>query len=457
MNVKNASIYLRGRVGLPLFLGVLGGAFFVPAWAQNIEDLPVEGGKPSAPAAGSGEMIMVPRAVWEKLLRDVDELKRKSGEAPGTGAIETPPLETPKGSAKTGTSGTGSRNFLLLPDISFITQANGLLSSDRRDRDRNNFGLEGELGIQGYVYPGVKLDAFVHAIPTEDEFTLEEAYVTFLNLGKGVNLNVGRKFAPFGRTGELHGHSYLYNRQLLPIRNLVSEESLVGNGVNLNYVLPTKGKLFARASFGVFTGGSHAHGAEEEHEEHEGEEGEEHDDEIMRGPGASFENRFYNARFWLGYPLGKNGEVELGASHAWGTSELEDEDGEHLAGRLKLSGVDLTYRKYFGADKRLLLRGEYFKYKPGGALPTVSSDGYYALADYRMNKFNAIGVLHERSDLPQTAGARENATSLIYTRHFNERFYFRAMGTHGRRGGDSYNELRLQVTAGLGPHTHNVE
>jgi hypothetical protein len=450
--------------------------FMVAAHAAatpNIEDLPIDAGTsptakpapavtpatPAGPAntasANGSEMILVPRAVWEKLLKDVEELKGRNG-APGSTEVP-PPLETgpskPETGAATGTGGT--RNYLLLPDISFQMQAKGLASTDKRAEDRGKLGTaEGELGIQGYVYPGVKADAFIVGAPAEDEpFQIEEGYLTFLGVRKGLNINVGKKFVPFGRTGELHNHSWLYPRQLLPLQNLVSEEALVGQGVNLNYLLPLKGKVFARASFGVFNG--------------EGTDTQVNVTDpsdpffggLPTGTAAGFNDRFYNARLWTGTSVGKNDEVELGLSHAWGDSTINSDDTAGISsnGRVKLYGADASYRHYMGANKRVLLRSEYFKYKPSGGLLTNDASGYYGLANYRWDKYNDAGLLFERSGFPQAPGVHEDAASLIYTRQFTEQFYMRLMGTHGRRAGDSYNEVRLQFTAGIGPHTHNLE
>ncbi len=452
---------------------VLSGALLMSAaqtFAQNIEDLPIDAATPSKAATpsvpkapsnsvASGEMIMVPRAIWEKLLKDVEDLKKKNGGAPSVipspATTETPPpLEAPNtNSGGAQPSGTGSRNYLLLPDISFILQAKGLFGSDKRDAARRRLNLdEGELAIQGYVYPGIKVDTFITAAPAEDEpFQIEEGYLTFLGLKKGLSLNVGRKFAPFGRTGETHNHSWLYPRQLLPIQNLVSPEALVGDGVNLHYLLPLKGKNFVRASFGSFTGqGSST-------QINASNPGDPFFGEVPHGTGAGFNDRFYNGRVWIGRPLGEKAELDGGFSYAQGPSTLGLDNGANSVGRVKLYGADLTYRRYLQDNKRLLLRSEYFKYKPFGGLLTKSADGYYGLVNYRLDKFNDVGLLYENSGFPQAPGVRENASSLIYTKQFTEQFYLRLMGTHGQRGAQSYNELRLQFTAGIGPHTHNLE
>jgi hypothetical protein len=433
--------------------------------------------------AGS-EMITVPRAVWEQLLRDVEELKRSRTPGPGTslpgtslpgtslpgtslpgtsppgtvapaGSVETPPpLDSPEpplaGDAKGQSTSADSRNYLLLPDISFVMQAKGTLSSDRRDDERKRMGLaEGELAIQGYLYPGVKADAFIVAAPGENEpFQIEEGFITFLGVRKGLNINVGRKFTPFGRTGEQHSHSWLTTRQFLPLRNLVSEEALVGDGVNFNYLLPLKGRLFARTSLGIWNG----EGPGEVSSTPFG-------DVLPVGPGAAFYDRFYTGRLWLGHPVGTNGELELGASHARGRAQVDDDAGTTLGrGRNILSGLDVSYRYFMNKNRRLLLRSEYFRNTPRGGLPTSRADGYYALANFRFSKYKDVSLLYERSGFPQAPGQHENALSLIATRQLTEQFYIRLQGTRGDRPGDNgYNELRLQIVGGLGPHTHSLE
>jgi hypothetical protein len=358
----------------------------------------------------------------------------------------------------------------LLPDISLTVTGNGRVSDDRRDTERNRFNLnEAELSIQGYVYPNVKADAFIVAAPGEDAAAqVEEAFLTFQGLRKNLNVEVGRRFAAFGRTGQLHPHSWLYTRQLLPFRNLVSEEALIGDGVQLRYTIPASRRLFANFSLGLFNAAAHAHGEEEhghegeEHEEHEGEEHEESvfGDGLPSGRGAGYEGRFYNARLWLGYALDENSELELGTSYAHGRSLIHEGEADEQQGRVALSGLDLSYRRFLSGGRRLLLRTEYFRNSPTRSLQSglERASGYYGLANLRLNKFNDVGLLYENSGFPQAPGEREKALSLIYTRQFTEQFYMRLQGTRGNRpGSGSYNEATLQFTWGLGPHTHNLE
>ncbi len=432
------------------------------AAAQNIEDLPIDAAPSSpkaqapsgtvpGPAVGNataGEMIQVPRAVWEKLLRDVEALKGKNGvvEAAPPDAGTTPPTSE----SEAGRSQSGKRNYLLLPDISFSAQAKGRYSSDKRDEDRRRLSLsEAELAIQSDIYPGVRAEAFIVAEPGEDvPFGLEQGFIDFLGVRKGVNIRVGRDFTPFGRTGRQHTHSWLYTRQLLPIKNIVAEEELGGDGVLFSYLLPTKGKLFANAQFGIYNGLS---GGEISSNPF--------GDEVPVGTGAGFNDRFYLGKLQLAHPIGRNGELELGTSYARGRSTLDDDQGTNLGtGRVNLLGLDASYRRFYGGEKRLLLRSEYFRNKPSGDLPTSTASGYYGLANYRMSRFKDVGLLYENSGFPQAPGARESALSLIYTKQFSEQFYVRLQGTRGRRPGQgSYNEATVQFTWGMGPHTHNLE
>lgn len=415
-----------------------------------------------APANTSAETITVPRAEWEQMKRDIEALKRgktapPSATPPGgtTPSEGPPPLDAPEGtptpSAPTAPTGGSGGKSLLLPDISFSTQAKGRFSSDKRDADRKRLSLsEAELAIQGYVYPGVRAEAFIVAEPGEDvPFGLEQGFLDFLGVRKGLNIRVGRDFTPFGRTGRQHTHSWLYTRQLIPIRNIVAPEELGGDGVSFSYLLPTKGKLYANATFGAYNGLSGGAIASSNP----------FGQDLPVGTGAGYNDRFYLGRLLLAHPVGRDGELELGSSYTRGRSTLDDDTGVNLGrGRVDLLGLDMSYRKYLKGDKRLLLRSEYFRNTPRGGLPTSKADGYYGLANFRLNKFADIGLLYENSGFPQAPGARENALSLIYTKQFTEQFYIRLQGTRGRRPGDGgYSEATVQFTWGVGPHTHNLE
>lgn len=395
------------------------------------------------------------KATVEKLQQEISHLKEQpvaSVESPVEAAppdelTPTPPIE-PQPSATTtepAISAPGGR-ALALPDISLVVQAVGKLSTDRRDPDRYTLrNSEAEIGIQGYVYPNVKADAFIAMSPQEGAAAqVEEAYLTYLSLGKRMTGYLGRKHVPFGRTNLLHCHSWPYVHQPLALRNLVAAESLTGDGANLSVLLPAPRDYFAQLDLGAWSG----EGAEEPSEL----------PDIMAGPGAGFGDHFGTARLWTSHSIGENTEIELGGSYAQGPAVAFAPDFAGQNGTTRLSGVDVTYRRFGEANRRLLLRGEMVRRRETVGGTGSTAGGYYLFANLRRDKFSSWGALWDWSEFPQAPDLHESALSLIYTNQFSEQYYVRLQGTRGARPGDgSYNELWLQWVWGVGPHTHNLE
>ncbi|MGD0111572.1 MAG: hypothetical protein ABSD48_06885 [Armatimonadota bacterium] len=404
-----------------------------------------------APAAE--ETVTVPKSEYDALKarldaveREVQELKEKLGQGPGQPppAVEAPPeAAAPAAPAPEAQPPAAGGKQLALPDISLIGQVKARASSDTRDDLRNSVRLsELELGVQGYVYPDVKADAFITMSPEENSpAQVEEAYLTYLGPMKGLNFYVGEKHVAFGRTNILHNHSWLYVDQPLVLRNLVAEESLGGEGVGASYVLPTRGGMFAQLDLGTWTGPGPGQPTSLPN--------------IMVGPGASFSNRFNTARLWTGYPVDDNTELEVGGSYATGGGQGVAIPGE---GRVQLSGVDVSYRHFGEGTSRLLLRGEGVWRQEDNGLTSSTAHGYYLFSNWRPEKYKSVGLLYDWSEFPQAPDFHESALSLILTKQFSEQYYLRLQAKHGSRPGDSsYNELSLQWVWGVGPHTHNLE
>lgn len=401
------------------------------------------------------ETIAVPKSEFETLKARLDQLEQevqdlKANQTPSQPATtpEAPPAaggtEAPAPAPETPASGGGGK-ALSLPDISLVVQAGGHLSSDKKDDDRNRLHLtETEIGIQGYVYPNVKADAFITGSPAEGaSFQVEEAYLTYLGLRKGLNLYIGQKHVAFGRTNLLHNHSWLYTRQPLAISNLVASESLTGQGAAVSYLIPTHSNLFAQLDLGTWTSGDSSEATPI--------------DELTQQPAvgtaANLSDRFNTARLWTSYPVTENSELELGGSWAGGKSTPDpDPDRVHLA------GVDLSYRHFWEGSRRLLLRGEGFQRRGTLDSGDRTARGYYLFGNYRSDKYKSVGLLYDWSQFPQAVELHESALSLILTKQLSEQYYLRLQAIHGSRPDDnSYNELWLQWVWGVGPHTHNLE
>jgi hypothetical protein len=398
----------------------------VPAQAQD--EVPPSGGATITISMSEWEAL---KARLEAIEEEVEELRAAQAPQP---PAEVQPAETGEaaGPPAPAVQAPGGGRYLSLPDISLIVQARGLASSDTRNDARDRIRLsEAEIGIQGYVYPNVKADAFIAMSPEEGEAAqAEEAYLTYLGLGNNLNLYVGKKHVAFGRTNLLHNHSWLYVCPPLVLRNLVAEESLAGEGVEASYLLPTKGDLFAQLDVGTWTG------------EGPGEASDLPD--VVAGPGAGFSDRFNTARLWASHPVGEDSELEAGASYARGPADL--------------TGLDLTYRRFGEGTSRLLLRGEGVWRREATEISESTANGYYLFGNYRPDKYRSLGLLYDWSEFPQVPDLHESALSVILTKQFSEQYYLRLQGVHGSRADDdSYNELWLQWVWGVGPHTHNLE
>lgn len=412
----------------------------LPVWAQNNNN--------SSPATqdtvtvSKGELDAL-KARVEQAEREIQDLKTgktpaQPDEQAASAGAETQPAES------TPSAPSGGGKQLALPDISLVVQAKGLGTNDKNNPNKQKILLtETELGIQGYVYPNVKADAFITGSPSENSpFQVEEAYLTYLGIGKGANLYIGEKHVPFGRTNLLHNHSWLYSRQPLVISNFIASESLAGQGADFSYLIPTHSNLFAQLDLGAWGNGT---------------EGEQSDlPNIVVGPGANVTDRFNTARLWTSYPMTENSEVELGGSYLDGKSNEDPPTG--LTDYVRIKGVDLSYRHFGEGSSRLLLRGEHFWRTGTTDSNGAQAKGYYLLANYRPNKYGSVGLLYDWSEFPQATGLHESAASLILTMQFSEQYYLRLQAIHGDRPDcGHYDEFWLQWVWGVGPHTHNLE
>lgn len=424
----------------------------LPLYCDSAPPPPDEAAAVSGASDDSVEIADLKREI-ETLRKRIGELERRYAGSPDAlpqaetdSSIVAPPEAAEGTDHASAPEPAGAGRALLLPDISLIGNFLGNLSSDKRSGHRNSIDVEAvELGIQSYVYPGVKADVFI-AMPHEDghRAQVEEAYLSALNLGKGLSLRVGKSKVPFGRVNQLHAHSWLYVTQPSALANLVSPESLIGEGAYLSYLAPTPGKLFAQLDAGFWTNPA------------EPEFGDPTDPSaILKGAGAAFGDRFNTLRLWTSYPTTERSELELGASHAWGSGAIPP--AHSVRPRVGLSGADVSYRIFQGNNKRLLLRGEHiWRRADHGAFPTAR--GYYLLVDQRLSAYREYALRYDWSQFPYAPGLHESSISGIFTNQLTEQTYLRLQITHGSRPGKShYNELWLQWVWGVGPHTHDLE
>jgi hypothetical protein len=116
----------------------------------------------------------------------------------------------------------------------------------RLDEDTDDFSLrETEIDFRLPIAPfaeGVAILAFENAGNNEFESLVEEGYAgldlgALLDNGWDATARLGRFRPMFGRNNQLHLHDWLQVNQPLPVRNLLGEEGVVGEGLALRQPL----------------------------------------------------------------------------------------------------------------------------------------------------------------------------------------------------------------------------
>jgi hypothetical protein len=84
---------------------------------------------------------------------------------------------------------------------------------------------------------------------------------------------------------------------------------------------------------------------------------------------------------------------------------VDDEENTVGRGDVTLTGLDLSYRLFLANNRRLLLRTEYFGYRPNDFCGGIrKARGYYGLGQLPLSIRDDIGFLYERLRLPQAPG-----------------------------------------------------
>ena len=177
---------------------------------------------------------------------------------------------------------------LLNPNISAIASfavayfSGATFAPTGHDPSRTGISLqEIEIGFQATVDPYFRTDIFMAL--SEHGFELEEGTVTSLCLPIGLQLQLGKLLAEFGRHNQRHLETWEFADNNLPNRMILGDHGLGALGVELSYIIPTGNRsVFLRIvaealeAHAVSFGGTYEHHHEDgEHEEEEAEHEEE--------------------------------------------------------------------------------------------------------------------------------------------------------------------------------------
>lgn len=371
------------------------------------------------------------RARLQDLERQIEELKKSLGAAAAEPAEEEPFREEP-GYEAPPEPRPAERVQLELPDISVIGDIRGNWTNDRGDPNRDKVRLyHAELALQSYLYPDIRGDVIVGVARHDEDFDVhvEEGFINFLDMGRGFGLLAGRKFIPFGKANQLHTHHRLYSDTPTVLSSFFGER-LVGDGAVLSYLAPTR--TFLRLELGSWYAAAHSHDA---HEEQGGDEAEAHPLGLL--------GTVNTGRLWTSRPLTDTSELELGATYA-------------AASGARACGLDLTYKHWPTAYRRLTLQAEYLRGTNHRTDQRI--DGLYLLANQRLDKYWDVGLRYDWAEFVQPATSHGSGVVGIVTRHLTETTYLRLQYKHAHLpGAGTLHEPMVVINFGMGPHAHPLE
>jgi len=315
------------------------------------------------------------------------------------------------------------------PDISVNADFIWQLNHNKKVDGGNPFRLsELELAFKGKVDPWSSLNAFIgmHQHGDETHIHIEEAYANLHKLPLEFQLKAGKFYTYFGKDNKTHHHARPYVDVPTFVRNYLGEEGISGTGFSLRKVIPI-GNIFGEAVIEAFN-----------------------DENSLTFSGGKSGKPIYNGHFRLYTDLSDSSNIEIGYSHLRG---FNNEAANRLT---KIQGMDLTYRwrpVKRGKYNSMLLRGEYLWSDRENAERQVKTEGYYALAQYQMNRNWYVGARYDYSGFPNLINSHEKSISGILTYRPTEFSFYRLQYKNTKSNfKKSRNEWWFQMNWTIGPH-----
>lgn len=330
-----------------------------------------------------------------------------------------------------------------LPNFSVIGNFLGSYTEHAKSFDVKEI----EISYQHYLYPSVKADVFT-AFHKEESggvaFGLEEAFLTFsdvigiiapnINSNLGLGALVGKKRLGFGKLNSLHPEQWLYVDRPLATQSLVGgAEGLVGEGAQLNYLLPLP--FFSQIEAGLWTVSA----------------GHEHEEDDSHGhAGIDYENCVFNSRLWNGFELSQTQELEFGLNYMISNVTADESDD-----KIDVAGLDLTYNLELPADRKVLLKAEAYQATYGDeGHERETQRGGFVLGNLTLNKTYNAGIRYSLLGKHGDEGEADSQLSLMLTRQLTETSKFRLQYSINEHSDD---RVAAQIIFGIGPHSHVLQ
>ena len=340
------------------------------------------------------------------------------------------------------------------PNISVIGQFLGSSNSEQ-----SSFKVkEIEIAFQHNIYPGVRADVFTtfHKEENETKFELEEAYLTFSDVFDTftpdykapikLGAYMGKKSLNVGKMNSKHSEQWYFVDKAKVLKQFLGEDhGLAGEGVQLNYLLPTP--FFSQASVGYYSYSN-------PHAEASTGTTTTHSDESI-----AFYDSLLNARLWNSFALDTNQELELGFSYLLGNAADKTTRNQQ-----EILGFDLSYSLDLDYDKKLIVLSETYiaNYGEENEATTIEGDyntrerqdGSFVSAIYQPNKYNQAGIRFGTLGKHGDTGKRKNQWSFLYSKKLTEtsKLKFQYNAPQNEKP-----EFLVKFIFGFGPHSHVLQ
>lgn len=267
---------------------------------------------------------------------------------------------------------------------------------------------ETELAVGGYVDPFHRADILFTWNAAHDEVAIEEAFLTFYNLGRGFRGRVGKFRSRTGKVNGLHFADLPWVNFPMVNTRFLGEEGFGAPGARLTYLGEPKGKWSWSLDLEAFTGDSET---------------------LVNGTGLLPDPP--------GYAGDDFAEQLIQSAHLQNHFQLDDyQDLEvglsrvHADGsRVKLTGLDLLWRKQPVPGRNEWAVGGEFMHQTREDLAEAGDDderdGWFAFAERRFDQNNALGLRIEESDNLAPGAGTDRGKAVYYTFYPTEFSWYR--------------------------------
>lgn len=262
-------------------------------------------------------------------------------------------------------------NSLTVPAFSRPGAENPAEEIDSMNARRGfNFNY-GELVIASTVDP--YFDLFAVLTLMEDEFAIEEAYVTTRKLPLGFQVKAGKFLSSFGRINEQHSHFWDFADSPLVYSVLFGSSMLNEKGLRLTWVAPTD--IYIMFGAEALQGDNRMSYGSEGFSDSSGSV------DVEESPAPNLYVAYMKSSFDIG-----DASVLLGISNSYGKARINNNidgsgSGFALHGHSSISGADLTVKYVIDSIRSVSLQGEYLyriirgdRYERGESTPLSEED-----------------------------------------------------------------------------------